>query len=216
MNGQKIEIQLYVADIRDFSIQGGLDKITSKRQEQIKLYCQLEDKARCLTAGLMERVILKVESDEEIGFGENGKPYLKNSQTHYNIAHSGNYVVMAVSDVEVGVDIERIDEEALDAARICFTPLECNLVKENHTDKFFEIWTAKESIMKATGRGFTLLPESFTVLPLDRTAHEIEGRKWYFQWDRIEDHIFCTAVENYPQFVTISRFSIHSKTHSGN
>ncbi len=42
----------------------------------------------------------------EFATGEHGKPYITGHPIHYNISHSGQYVVLVVADSEVGVDVQ--------------------------------------------------------------------------------------------------------------
>ena len=50
----------------------------------------------------------------EIGLGEYGKPYLAaHPGIEFNISHSGLYVVVAVSDVPVGIDVEEVQDRDL-------------------------------------------------------------------------------------------------------
>lgn len=54
------------------------------------------------------RVALGEEAYEQAVFvkGEHGKPYITGHPIHYNISHSGQYVVLVVADSEVGVDVQ--------------------------------------------------------------------------------------------------------------
>lgn len=46
---------------------------------------------------------------ETITYNKYGKPYLKNF--YFNISHSGRWVVLACANEDVGIDIEKIQEE---------------------------------------------------------------------------------------------------------
>ncbi len=90
----------------------------------------------------------------EIHIGENGKPYIDG--LHFNISHSGEYVVCAFADSEVGVDIEKIREYRKRVAEK-FHPEEIAAI-ENSEDKdleFFKIWTMKEAYLKCLGTGIS-------------------------------------------------------------
>lgn len=54
------------------------------------------------------RLALGEEAYEQAVFakGEHGKPYIIGYPIHYNISHSGQYVVLVVADSEVGVDVQ--------------------------------------------------------------------------------------------------------------
>ena len=175
----------------------GINLVTLKRANRIQTYLKTEDKARCLVAGLLLRRFCNVTDDNQLMFGENGKPYLTDHNFHFNISHSGDYVVLATSDSEIGVDIEKITiyEEAV-AVR-CFTNAEQEwLKKQGNNEAFFILWTAKESIMKGFGFGLSLPPESFCVLPIDDTPHQINGRVWFFNWFKHDGHVICLTISH--------------------
>ena len=59
---------------------------------------------------------------------QNGKPrLLKYLNFFYNISHSGDYAICAVSDSEVGVDIQKIRKPDMRIAKRYFTEDEYNL-----------------------------------------------------------------------------------------
>lgn len=73
----------------------------------------------------------------------------------FSISHSGEYVVMTVSDRPVGIDIEEIDFdiEISGMGKMVFSESE-NLVIKNDAKNFFCLWTKKEALFKAHGTGF--------------------------------------------------------------
>lgn len=98
---------------------------------------------------------------------ENGKPYIENSDIHFNISHSNDMVVCALSSKPVGIDIEKIRPINIKIAKRFFTnnekiylfgkdPDDTNYNTPPPDDmlkRFFEIWTAKEAYLKFTGKG---------------------------------------------------------------
>ena len=42
--------------------------------------------------------------------GEYGKPYYEDCPLYFNISHSGEYVALAVSDMPVGIDVQRVTD----------------------------------------------------------------------------------------------------------
>ncbi len=110
------------------------------------------------------------KADQEINlvFGEKGKPRIDNLQNvHYNISHSGHYVVCAVAPNEIGIDVERVRKVNLRIAERFFSEPEINdLMIRNDEDRmqyFITLWTIKESYLKAIGRGLTQHLNSFTI-----------------------------------------------------
>ncbi len=110
---------------------------------------------------------LNCDNDElEFGWVERGKPraYVDGvlAPLHFNVSHSGDNGMLATSpDHQVGIDIEEINQRfRLDAIiESTFSPNEQAAVST--ADKgcaaraFFEIWTLKEAIIKATGMGLS-------------------------------------------------------------
>ncbi len=93
--------------------------------------------------------------DYRVLFTSSGKPYLQKSDVHFSISHSGEYVMLAVSDREVGCDIELVGEYKQRIADRFFTGNERSLLSDsdNKTDTFFRLWVLKESILKLRGEG---------------------------------------------------------------
>ncbi len=107
-------------------------------------------------------------SNEELEFGwvERGKPraYVDGvpAPLHFNVSHSGDNGMFAISpDHQVGIDIEEINQVyRFDAImESTFSPDEQAAVSTADRDfeprSFFEIWTLKEAIIKATGVGLS-------------------------------------------------------------
>jgi 4'-phosphopantetheinyl transferase len=95
--------------------------------------------------------------------GPNGKPVLQapsDVPLDFNISHSHNLALVAVSDVgSIGIDVERL-RPMPDVQRIAdrfFTPDEAaslrSLPEVDRSRGFFKLWARKEALAKATGRG---------------------------------------------------------------
>jgi phosphopantetheinyl transferase len=187
-------MRLYISGIRPFMDLDGIGLVTNARRERIQAYIQAADKARCLVAGLLLRRFCGVTDDCQLAFGKKGKPYLTDKDIYFNLSHSGDYVVLATSDGEVGADIEKIKAYDVAVAAKCFTPQELDWLRAQKSDEaFYTIWTAKESVMKGFGLGFALPPESFCILPVNSSPHHINGRNWFIKWSVYDGHIVCGA-----------------------
>ncbi|MBQ7774751.1 MAG: 4'-phosphopantetheinyl transferase superfamily protein [Lachnospiraceae bacterium] len=95
----------------------------------------------------------------EFTVGEHGKPYIRNSSIHYNISHSGSYVVLVTGTTELGVDIQEKKSARLEAMAKRFFAKEewqafadCNTIEEQR-DLFYHIWCRKEAYGKYLGVG---------------------------------------------------------------
>jgi 4'-phosphopantetheinyl transferase len=90
-----------------------------------------------------------------------GKPYLLNSPIFFNLSHSGNFAVLAVSTRgEIGIDIETI--RARNFLAIAERYYHANELKQllaipeaEREELFFKLWTLKEAFFKATGGGIS-------------------------------------------------------------
>ena len=129
------------------------------------------------TKELLKKVMQELNINDEIIFNDNGKPYFKNSSFYFNISHSGNYIVLAISDKEIGVDIEKIKMNEKVAKKIC-TESELKQIKTK--DDFTKIWVMKESYVKYLGIGL-----SYGLKNVDTT--KIKN----FDIKKIEDYYIC-------------------------
>ena len=160
-------IRILCADISsaDMNIYRRLyERAAPERKARADRYFRQEDKLRCVTADALLKIILGT-SDYEIEKNRFGKPRIKDKQGFcYNISHSGRYVVIAWGTTEIGVDVqqhENINHDAI--ARRFFTPDEYAYA-QGSPQRFYEIWTGKESYLKYTGRGLCKELYSFSVL----------------------------------------------------
>jgi len=101
---------------------------------------------------------------------EYGKPELEDYQLEFNLSHSGDFALVAVSqNCKVGVDVERHrpDLEHEKIANRFFSPNEINelmvLPPDLRTTGFFNCWSRKEAYIKAQGLGLSLPLDSFDV-----------------------------------------------------
>ena len=102
-------------------------------------------------------------------YGHSGKPALATGNLHFNLAHSKERALLAVTRAaEVGVDIEAVVSlEFDDIADRFFSPDECAeyrlFTPERRPEAFFRCWTRKEAIIKAVGDGLSLPLDAFDV-----------------------------------------------------
>ena len=148
-------------------------RASQSRREKADALRKAEDKFRCLIGEALLRRALGT-GDFTLALGEFGKPYVnERPEIRFNISHSGSWVVLVLSRREVGIDIEQIrpDAKAEKLARRHFTPGEQDYVFEGAegklADRFFHIWTAKESYLKYLGTGLSKSLQSFDVLSME-------------------------------------------------
>lgn len=202
-----IIMKLYYCSIAELSDLCGAEYLSPGRRERMSRFRQPEDRARCLAAGLLLRAVLGEEACGRILQAPCGKPYLPGG-AFFNLSHSGDYVVLAVSPSETGADVERVAPYPESIAKKCFTAAELKWLSGQGCDRaFFKLWTGKESVMKATGLGFHMPPESFQILPMSDGAHRIAGKDWFLRWLALPGHEVCvaTATEQPMQVLPLGR-----------
>ena len=105
------------------------------------------------------------------GCSEFGKPFLsdpENSGVCFNLSHSGNLLLIAVtSEKQIGIDVEKY-EGSIDISGIAALVFSADEQKSlSHSadpiHEFYELWTVKEAILKSTGFGFSYPSNRFSV-----------------------------------------------------
>lgn len=132
------------------------------RYKKALSYRQERDFLLCVGSGYILCKFLGIPEDS-ICVGAYGKPFLSKSDFHFNISHSGQYLIIGVDKDEIGVDIEKITDFPVFAYDLFFVEEEIKWF-QNDILRFFQIWTAKEAIIKAVGKDFLLDPKMFSVL----------------------------------------------------
>ncbi|MCR4896839.1 MAG: 4'-phosphopantetheinyl transferase superfamily protein [Lachnospiraceae bacterium] len=92
------------------------------------------------------------------GKGPQGKPYFADGTLpKFNITHSGDYVLLALSDAEVGIDLqEHRGLKLQETADRFFSPEEAEALRRAGEEKpalFYRLWTRREAYGKAFGCG---------------------------------------------------------------
>ncbi|MGA0557671.1 4'-phosphopantetheinyl transferase family protein [Larkinella sp. VNQ87] len=84
-----------------------------------------------------------------------GKPSLAHAEgPAFNVSHSGDWIVYAFDSQPVGIDVEQVNPSFThtDIVHSHFTLAEQQVVRENPAH-FYTLWTRKEALLKALGRG---------------------------------------------------------------
>ena len=139
-------------------------------QEQLKakqfLRPELQNKYISIRARLRKILSSYLNIDPQkliINIAKHGKPFIKDCPLAFNLSHSKNHFVVAVSNCgEVGVDVEE-DRKRADLSGLvdkCFAEPErkywYSLSESQRISMFYHFWVRKEAFVKATGRGIAL------------------------------------------------------------
>ncbi|HGM5490701.1 TPA: 4'-phosphopantetheinyl transferase superfamily protein [Serratia fonticola] len=162
-----------------------------------------DDKRRMLLGRMLLRYALKKhegyqsERFPHLHYSRYGKPAVIGMKGGFNIAHAGVWAVCAYSTQgPIGVDIEQRVPVDIYEYQSVLTADEFTLLIQGDGIDFFRLWSLKEAVIKADGRGFYLSPASF-ILPrrwangVDTTVAE---QRWYLYSQDIEEEYALAAA----------------------
>ncbi|HVU95563.1 MAG TPA: 4'-phosphopantetheinyl transferase superfamily protein [Puia sp.] len=169
----------------DAAFYHGLDRLPSALHPKILRYRRWEDAHAALLGKLLLLVALNDTGStatlDQLLYTPQDKPYFP-AGPNFNISHSGNRVVCALSTTgRIGVDIERVKPLSFEDFQTQFTPNEWQAIRgaQDPIAAFYRFWTAKESLIKADGRGLGI-----PLLELDVTEYRpitLDGAIWTFR-----------------------------------
>jgi len=145
-------------------------KLSAYRRSKTDKLHFIKDKRLSLGAGILLDIGLREyglrEAEVKFGQKKNRKPFLPDHpRIHFNLSHSENMVLAVFAETEVGCDIEYTKEADLKIAKRFFCPEEyeflARLEGEEQNSAFYQLWTLKESFIKAAGMGMELPLNSF-------------------------------------------------------
>lgn len=152
--------------------------LAAEEQEKAQRFHFAQDRQRSVAARGTLRLLLEHyrkgigEVGQPLRFRYNpyGKPSLLNSRLQFNVAHSGDRVVLAFTLLgPLGIDVEymRSQIDLVDLAKHFFAPRESakllELPQDSRLSAFYSCWTRKEAYIKAWGMGLSLPLDSFVV-----------------------------------------------------
>lgn len=192
-------IYLYAADIRNLpdpkEYPEMLTGLSDERKEKTMRCLQAGDRKRSLGAGLLlNKVLIRHGArPAEIRLRADGKPEAEG--VFFNLSHSENIVICATAEKEVGCDVERVVNAPERIAERFFHKDEIEYIRgcgnEEKDERFFRIWTMKESYVKMTGEGIKLPFDSFAIL------FEPEEVSIYRDGKRVSCHVMEYDIPGY-------------------
>ena len=111
---------------------------------------------KLLAYGLMEEYGISLDTAHR-AVSETGKPFFPDlPEIHYNISHSGVYVICGFAPVEIGLDVQihkKVNLEGMLERTVPAALARQILDIENTEEAFFRQWVLRESYIKWTGEG---------------------------------------------------------------
>ena len=149
------------------------DKIYIQKRNRISKYKKVERLKSSIIGEILLNGLLKenYNCDYEnliFSLNDNNKPYIKDKKIFYNISHSYNYIITAISDYEIGVDIEKIRKTSIKTINYFATLKEKQYILSNTQNiekRLFEIYTLKEAYFKMKGTDLSKMKSiEFTII----------------------------------------------------
>ncbi|MFJ7939596.1 4'-phosphopantetheinyl transferase family protein [Peribacillus sp. NPDC096622] len=195
-------------------------KVSKERMEKVSRFFRKEDAMRSLFSELLVRAVISKEfniPNEEIKFTYNqyGKPSLKNSKSFFfNVSHSGEWVVAIFHTAPIGIDVEKIRPVDIHIAERIFSDKEYQEIlrkpREEQENYFFDLWSLKESYVKAVGKGLFQPFHSFSITKKNNgeiifACNESPCRWFFKQYNLAEGYTLsaCTIQAQFPEEVTL-------------
>jgi len=137
----------------------------------------------------------------ELKKNKDGAPLPVNGN-YWSLTHKSTFVGGVVAPRKIGIDIEEIRPISTSLIRRVAPENEWNLFNEDQDTRFVRIWTAKEAVLKATGRGIWYMASCRIVANIDKLHLHINCRDqdWVVEQHYFNGHIasivkhdFCVA-----------------------
>jgi 4'-phosphopantetheinyl transferase len=157
--------------ISDNDFENLLSYLPEERVLRIRKFLFRKSALHTLAGEMITRTLISKKTSlapQELRFTRDqfGKPSLVNrGDLFFNIAHSGHWVVAAFDCGVIGIDVEFMREIDLSIAERFFSKKEYDSLIQKEPDMqrsfFYDLWTLKESYIKAEGKGLSIPLDSF-------------------------------------------------------
>jgi 4'-phosphopantetheinyl transferase len=165
------EVEIWVVEVN-----GGTEAkadVATLSEQEAERYAALDRDARAIavtTRAALRQVLgwhlALTPEDVQIVEGDDAKPALAGKELEFNVAHTNGVALIAVAQVAVGADVERVEmiapDEFDDLVAFVLTPRELDelvrLPEHERLDAYYRVWTRKEAFVKATGEGIARRP----------------------------------------------------------
>lgn len=109
---------------------------------------------------ILGRYVNKSATELDFTYGQYGKPELQGQRLQFNVSHSGEHALIAISHHTLGVDLECMNrlKSDLDGMidMVCHPEEKTTLLQlpeQEKSTQFYRLWTQKEAYCKMSGLG---------------------------------------------------------------
>lgn len=183
-----------------FAKKMALEVLSDREQDKSSRLFNQQDKERYVVSKYCLREILShflsiAPAEIKFHFEEHHKPATLGID--FNISHTGDFILLAVSQKPIGIDVEYLNrnfdfESILD---ISFSPNEIEYIGKPVVDtvNFYSLWTRKEALLKAVGEGISDNLHNIECLDEQLAYHDEKFNMKTFLLK--EDYIVSVAVQ---------------------
>lgn len=226
LNNSDITIyEIYLPDY--FNIVNELYLFLNKEEtDRAQKYYKIEDRNRYIICRALLKFVLSMYIEMDVkqikfDYNTNKKPYLSlHPELFFNISHSNDFGLIAVSNRPIGIDIEYMEDnnDLIHSLNHIYNEKEIVFIENafNKKQAFYSLWTRKEAFVKAIGTG---IDEDFSKIPSIDGLHILEsslitnGKNWKIDGFKVKyDYVAAIAYEVQQPFTeNISFLSLPNK-----
>ncbi len=175
--------------LSDYLFDALLYSLPESMQAYIRKFRFSDDQYRSMYGRLLLKQALcqhtnSAASIREFSIDHNKRPHLPTEPDFdFNISHSGDIVVclVATNANRIGVDIEEKKRINLSDYSSLWRVEEVTYMnsddRADYLDRFYQLWTQKEAVIKADGRGMSLPFNDIHINQATKTA-DVDKQKW--------------------------------------
>jgi 4'-phosphopantetheinyl transferase len=184
--------------------------LNSDEVNRANRYYKEKDRSRFIISRAILKFVLAAYTKSDIkkislDYDFNKKPFLGSYPwLHFNVSHSDDFALIAISRSKVGIDVE------FKAKEFDFSPLVPDIFTENEIsfvqnaedkeDAFYSLWTRKEAYVKAVGKGidddFKKVPSLIGQHSFDSSVLKTEANWQIFSFNVAEGYLGAVAFES--------------------
>ncbi len=145
--------------------------IINKKKLKFKVTMILNERLETLQAKYVLSCMLKHFGikEEPIYKSKSGKPYFKKQNIFFNYSHSNNYIACAISNYEVGIDIEETDR-VINSVMIKI----CNFNQDTELEELVR----REAYCKLSGNGIAMFFDKNNFKDIDASGITISNDEY--------------------------------------
>ncbi len=142
-------------------------------------------------------------NDDDLYYLETGKPCLKDGK-HISITHSFYFSAIIISDVKVGIDIEKCRDKILNVSTK-FIGNEANFLdkKKQYIEQLTVVWGAKESLYKLVSSQYLSFKNDIEIQPFKmrdkKTIGKVQQSFFQVYFEKIEEFMLVYSHPNPPE-----------------